>query len=366
MTGWFMSQFSGRLAGGRFSVFIIGPMGNDKDIPQDQSGQGPFGRWFRRRRSPERTQVPISAHTSNIGDAANSVLRSLGLTGAEFEVYVPDQLVSAAIKDDVFHRIDMADLGIADISTTSRNVMYEIAYFNALGTPLILIDYHGTTPPFYLVQSRVLRVTDYTVEELTSQLEPVMSKHLKGEANLSENPITQFYGAALVDVSAATGAAVGFFENFAHHVLVQGGVLDQHPEIRELVMLKPERINDLQRDNARVSAVMQSAGRRTLKAPSHPRKEVTARVLSDAIVDFPTPLYALDSAPRYRKLRDRMRSMGAPQARVDDMLAKFEAKLIDSYFMMVENLISDAKNMSRQSWRVVDIAAFEANGLQRP
>ena len=131
-------------------------------------------------------------------------------------------------------------------------------------------------------------------------------------------------------------------------------------------MLKPERINDLQRDNARVSAVMQSAGRRTLKAPSHPRKEVTARVLSDAIVDFPTPLYALDSAPRYRKLRDRMRSMGAPQARVDDMLAKFEVKLIDSYFVMVENLISDAKNMSRQSWRVVDIAAFEANGLQRP
>ena len=37
----------------------------------------------------------------------------------------------------MFHRIDMADFGIADISTTSRNVMYEIAYFNALGTPLI-------------------------------------------------------------------------------------------------------------------------------------------------------------------------------------------------------------------------------------
>ena len=48
------------------------------------------------------------------------------------------------------------------------------------------------------------------------------------------------------------------------------------------------------------------------------------------------------------------------------MLAKFEAKLINSYFLMVENLVSDAKNMSRQSWRVVDIADFEANGLQRP
>ena len=93
-----MSQFSGRLAGGRFSVFIIGPMGDDKDVPQDQGGQGPFGRWFRRRRSPERTQVPISAHTRNIGDAAKSVLRSLGLTEAQFDVYVPDQLVSAAIR----------------------------------------------------------------------------------------------------------------------------------------------------------------------------------------------------------------------------------------------------------------------------
>ncbi|MGA9547548.1 MAG: STING domain-containing protein [Rhodomicrobium sp.] len=362
-----MSQFSGRLAGGRFSVFIIGPMGSDKDVSLDEGGQSAFSRWFRRRRSPEKTQVPVSAHTSNIGEAAKSVLRSLGLTEAQFDVYVPQQLVSAAIKDDVFHRIDLADFGIADISTTSRNVMYEVAYFNALGTPLVLIDYRNTTPPFYLTQQRVLTVADFTVEALASQLNPVLSAYLRADdVNLSDNPITQFYNSALVDISATTGVAVGFFENFAHHVLVQGGVLSENPDIKELVMIRPERINDLQRDNARVNAVMRSAERRTLKAPSHPRKEVTARVLSDAIVDFPTPLYALDSAPRYRKLRDRMRSMGAPQTRVDDMLAKFEAKLIDSYFLMVENLVSDAKNMSRQSWRVVDIADFEANGLQRP
>jgi hypothetical protein len=359
-----MSQFSGRLAGGRFSVFVIGPMGNDKDLPQDQGGQGFTGRWFRRRRTPERTQVPTSAHTTNIGDAARSVLRSLNLTEAQYDVFVPQQLVSAAIKDDVFHRIDMADFGIADISTTSRNVMYEIAYFNALGTPLVLIDFRGATPPFYLTQQRVLTVADFTVEDLASQLKPVLGAYLRGEdVNLSDNPITQFYNAALVDISAATGVAVGFFENFAHHVLVQGGVLDQHAEIKELVMIKPERINDFQSDNARVGALLQSAERRTLKAPSHPRKEVTARVLGDAIVDFPTPLYALDSAPRYRKLRARMRAMGADPARVDDILAKFEGKLIDSYFQMVENLISDAKNMSNRSWRVVGIADFEANGL---
>ncbi len=48
------------------------------------------------------------------------------------------------------------------------------------------------------------------------------------------------------------------------------------------------------------------------------------------------------------------------------MLAKFEAGLIDSYFPWSRISISDAKNMSKQSWRVVDIADFEANGLQRP
>jgi hypothetical protein len=362
-----MSQFSGRLAGGRFSVFIIGPMGNDKDLSQDEGGQGAFGRWFRRRRAPERTQVPVSAHTGNIGEAAKSVLRSLGLTDAQFDVYVPQQLVSAAIKDDVFHRIDMADFGIADISTTSRNVMYEIAYFNALGTPLVLIDYRGTTPPFYLTQQRVLTVADFTVEELASQLNPVLGAYLRADdVNLSDNPITQFYNSALVDISAATGVAVGFFENFAHHVLVQGGVLTENPEIKELVMIRPERINDFQLDNSRVNARLQQAVRRTLKAPPHPRGEVTARVLGNSIVDFPTPLYALDSAPRYRKLRDRMRNMTASSARINEMLAKFEAGLVDSYFRMVENLISDAKNMSKQSWRVIDIADFEANGLQRP
>ena len=361
-----MSQFSGRLAGGRFSVFIIGPMGDDKDVPQRQGGQGSFGRWFRRRRSPERSQVSIAAHTRNIGDAAKSVLRSLGLSEAQFDVYVPDQLMSAAIRDSVFHRIDMADFGIADISTTSQNVMYEIAYFNALGTPLLLVDYRGTTPPFYLNQQRVLTVTDFTVDELASQLKPALGAYIGGDdVDHSDNPITQFYGAALVDISAATGVAVGFFENFAHHVLVQGGVLSENPGIRELVMIRPERINDFQYDNSRVSTQLNKGARRTLKAPTHPRGEVTARVLDNAIVDFPTPLYALDSAPRYRKLRDRMRNRTASSTRIDELLAKFEVKLIDSYFKMVENLISDDKNMSKQSWRVVDIAAFEANGLQR-
>jgi hypothetical protein len=245
--------------------------------------------------------------------------------------------------------------------------MYEIAYFNALGTPLVLIDYRNTTPPFYLTQQRVLTVADFTVEDLASQLNPVLGAYLRADdVNLSDNPITQFYNSALVDISAATGVAVGFFENFAHHVLVQGGVLSENPEIKELVMIRPERINDFQRDNSRVNAWLQQAARRTLKAPPHPRGEVTARVLGNAIVDFPTPLYALDSAPRYRKLRDRMRNMTASATRIDEMLAKFEAGLIDSYFRMVENLISDAKNMSKQSWRVVDIADFEANGLQRP
>ena len=93
------------------------------------------------------------------------------------------------------------------------------------------------------------------MDELTSQLKPALGAYLRGDdVDLSDNPITQFYGAALVDVSAATGVAVGFFENFAHHVLVQGGVLSENPGIRELVMFRPERINDLQYDNSRVSA----------------------------------------------------------------------------------------------------------------
>lgn len=359
-----MSQFSGRLAGGRFSVFVIGPMGNDKDVPQEEGGQRSLGRFMRRRQSLQRTQVPISAHTGNIGDAARSVLRSLELTERQFDIYVPQQLVSAAIKDDVFHRIDMADFGIADISTTSRNVMYEIAYFNALGTPLVLIDYIGTTPPFYLTQQRILRVPDFTVQNLASQLEPVLRAYFGGDdVNLSDNPITQFYNAALVDISAATGAAVGFFENFAYHVLVQGSVLTENPEIKELVIIKPERINDFQHDNSRVRTWLQQAKRLTLKAPTHPRSEVTARVLGNAIVDFPTPLYALDSAPRYRKLRDRLRNMNASPSRIDEQLAKLEQRLIDSYFHTVENLISDARNMSNHSWRVIDIADFEAKGL---
>lgn len=359
-----MSQFSGRLAGGRFSVFIIGPMGGDKDLPKISPSLKSLGRIFLGRRAARASLVPVSEHTRNIGYAARNVLRSLGMTDARFEVYVPDQLVSAVIKDDVFHRIDVADLAIADISTTSRNVMYEIAYFNALGTPLILIDFKGGTPPFYLVQSRVLQVSDYTIEDIAARLKPVIGGYLRGEdMNLTDNPITQFYGAALVDISAATGVAVGFFENFAYHVLVRGGVLSANPELTELVMIKPERINDLESDRRRVGARLAGGERRTLKAPPHPRGEVTALVIGDTIVDFPTPLYALNSAPRYRKLRDRINSMVADEARKEELKAKFEARIIESYFAMIRNLISDARNIAGRSWRIIDIREFEAGGL---
>ena len=82
---------------------------------------------------------------------------------------------------------------------------------------------------------------------------------------------------------------MGFFENFAFHVLVAGGVLATYPDLDELVIIRPNRINNFAKDNKRVRAALRDARDETRDARSHPRGAVRVNIVGKSIVDFPTP-----------------------------------------------------------------------------
>jgi len=332
---------------GRFRVFIIGPMGPTPDA------------------APGR--VPQEDHIANIQAAATRALTAVGLEPEQFVVETP-WLQGANILDDVFGKIDSADFAIADMSSRSPNVFYEIAFFDALGVPTILLDRDGENLPFYWQQSRVHRLAEFDVPRLVAQFEPVFRAYFdpRQAVALERNPFTRFYGAPLVDISAATGIAVGFFENFARPVLAEGtGALAIEANgVERLVVIRPERVNDHDSDQALTRRRLATAARRTLAAPAHRRREVTALVLEDAIVDFPTPLYAMIHAPRYRKLYDRVAGPAHLADAVREAeLARLETRFIESYFRTLRHLVDGERGLARRKLHVVAIRRFAEHGL---
>jgi hypothetical protein len=343
-----MPQFFPDHQDGKFVVFVVGPMGADNNEKRSV-----IDRFLRRRRE---LSTRVSDHTRNIAEAARQVLEERGLAPDQYEVYFPEQIFDADIVASVFHKIDSADFAIADITNRSPNVFYEIAYFNALGTPLIIIDGSRQTLPFYWRHARINTLPELTVGAVKNVLKPRMDAYFSGQGiDLTTNPISSFYGAPLIDVSASSGVAVGFFENFAFHVLVAGGVLATYPDLDELVIIRPNRINNFAKDNKRVRAALRDARDETRDARSHPRGAVRVNIVGKSIVDFPTPLYALQRAPRYRRFAKQINSLGLPEDVKDAATASMEAKLIESYFRTLKYLISTESNITASALRIVNI-----------
>lgn len=352
-----MNNFENLAPGGKFNVIIIGPMGPAKGR---RSGLGKaldslLGR------EPD----SIGLHLEAIKTGTGRALNSLGFRNEQFEIYAPPLTGAGGIVETVFNKIDEADFAIADISNRSANVFYEIALLNALGTPIILLDYAKRPAPFYWTMDYIVGLSDYSEAAIEAKVTPIFKSYFNSEevTLLSNNLISRFYGAPLVDVASATSVAVGFFQNFAKHVLrKRDGVLTIYEsELDDLVVVRPERLNDQDSDEKTLAAALSGARKDTLKAPSHPRGSVFAdKIVNRSIVDFPTPLYALYNSPRYRRLRERLQFADyfSPEAR-ERAYKKMEAKIIASYFRTLQGLIESDGDLAQRRYRVVPISGFK-------
>jgi hypothetical protein len=87
-------------------------------------------------------------NTHNIKTALEGIVRDHDIRDIQLDI--PQELYGPNIPRAVFSAIDLSDLVIADISSRSPNVLYELAFAHALGINTMLIDIDDVSSPALL------------------------------------------------------------------------------------------------------------------------------------------------------------------------------------------------------------------------
>ena len=217
-----------------FDIFIGGPMGGTQ---QDAYGL-PFADHIKRLKAA-------------VERAANEITQENG--APNIKIYTPELDDSGMITSRVFGILDTAELGIMDVSAGSPSVMYELAMLHALGIPTIPVvmpDKDGSPQSsFYLQGTYQAVVKSFEEEVLFAKLMPMLKTVIFGDdagMNPAANPMSEYYGLPLVEASASTGLATGYFHNFMRHILkANGGVFDFiEDEVSKMVVIRPRDLEE--------------------------------------------------------------------------------------------------------------------------
>jgi len=345
-------------------IFIIGPMTKGM-VDEDE--------------------IAISQHIPNIAKALRDAYQRLVERDAavfpDIQVIEPPDTPGGDIPHEVFSHIMHCDFAVADISTSSPNVMYELAMLHANGVPVILLA-RNSQDIFYFNQNNCLEVQDFNSATLEVALlggslnetaqaghfeQLLTSNHLKTHWN----PITKhFNGVHMVNVAAATGVATGNFYNFTRWVLREGGIFEQRPEFEDLVLIRPERIHGV---SQAIGPLQQAFGIEktgddgkawkelpevVFPEPDHPRKKIFVKYVGKHLVDYPTPITSLSVSRQYmefsRYIQENSEGFG------DADLPSYEEQVIDIYFKSLEDLANGDLRTGSDWGRVKILTVDEA------
>lgn len=330
--------------------------------------------------------LTLDRHIPNIEQAARNVLDRLRVKHGD--AFATHDLAKPAdspggIPRDVFSRIIHSDFAIADISTQSPNVFYELAMLHANGVPVILLG----KPAFYLNQDNCIEVADFRGDTLEAalaggsfedggdpgQLEQLM---VAPREQRFMNPITEYFGGVdLINVAASTGVATGNFYNFTRYVLKEGGVFFDEPDLIDLVLIRPARIRDVDRSIGLLQRKfglpkLDHAGRPLLRSDGapitdlpelvvddkeHPRKKYFVKRVGNHLVDYPTPISSLSVSRQFIQMGEFIRQYSKGVSDAD--FPGFEARLIDVYFETLRDLANSPANNC--DWGRVKILSVE-------
>lgn len=174
--------------GASFTCFVIGQMTTDDDMA-------------RLRRVAKELLLPI--------------LKPWG-----YEVILPDDpRGSADIFTSVMKQLDTAHLLVADLSDDNPNVYYELAIRHSLGLPYALIS--KSNPRFDIghLKCQLYKPDDLGNARILGELASYLRVRHDQVVTRKDvmNPITEFYGAPLAEVSPASGLSLGYYRNFVRH-----------------------------------------------------------------------------------------------------------------------------------------------------
>ena len=294
------------------NIFILGPMGKEGSLDSSCA------------------QIQAALLSILNEPATQTLLNKFGTQRTQ--VRIPDQLLGADIINDVLHNIDIADLVVVNITPNdgpsgefSPNVFYELGILHSLGIPYIVVRESGTALPFYFRATRAISLERFSREELRTSLRPSILEFLRSDAPsaFKDNRVSDFYGKIpIVDVSAVTGLATGYYLNFVERAIREGGFITHYPDrIRHLIICRPNDIfNTFEEDRENLVQTLQKQLGLSLTRDTLPSKRDSDRrslgadflcdpetgEMYDIIVDLPTTSYTLVKSPRFRSLMVRL------------------------------------------------------------
>lgn len=332
-----------------FNVFVIGPMGADKDKPSESG-------------------TPISQHMENIAAALRAIMPRYVKPPSRWEVFSPLE-GATAITDYVFTHIDDADLAVADITSRSPSVMYELAYFHALGTPMIVLDDSGRPEdalPFYLKDVNVLPIKDFSVGTLTKELNERVQQLFNPDIyqDFGKNPITGFYGAPLMEISGAATIARGYYSNFLRGFIdSNNGIAVSYEEgdIDRIYVLKPSPNLSLKSDFDLFEAAMGGSDEHVFVTRTAKKKrKATAHYDGRAVFDLPRTVYTLAHSPRVQRLQNAIVEMQNVSAeRKAEMVARSLSGLVERFYKSIETSILRDEHVLGDMIEFIDVSEVE-------
>ncbi len=290
------------------NIFVIGPMGVDKDREEEKGAK-------------------ISEHMAIIKAALETVLAEEHARLGPSRVHTPLDNSGSDITTWVFSEIDGVELGVVDITGRSPSVMYELAILHALGKSVIIFDRvepAAAEPPFYLKHQNISRLSEFTRETVEAELRRRIAdfRNVENPTSFKANPLSTFYdGVPLVDVSGALATAQGYRINFLKHVLdraygvivesrkgkariiLENGGEELAPELNRLLIVRPSPALDMTADLEHIRNAAPGYRRLTIKREAEEARNVTLNVAGDMIVDLATTCYSYVHLPRFVRLK---------------------------------------------------------------
>lgn len=327
-----------------FDIFIGGPMGGQA---LDPAG------------------LPFAQHLGNMRLALDRVADEINQEQSAYTVRIqtPELDDAGMITSRVFGLLDTAELGVMDVSAGSPSVMYELAMLHALGIPTIPVVFRDAdgrrNVPFYLKDSYQAVVDSFDVDALYERLAPMVRMVVRGGdagADPTMNPMTAYYTLPMVDISASTGLATGYFHNFLRHILKpNGGVFDfLDGQVDQLVVVRPAKLTEaeglkqaaerrLVAEGIKVEWIGERDGK-VYEEPESTRKQMLIYRAGRYLFDAPAPLAAQETSPRMRRIRKQLipASGGGPVAQeARAMVEKFEQRMIDEFMAVLLRLADE-------------------------
>jgi hypothetical protein len=286
----------------------------------------------------------VGEHRLTGGVAVPSLVLTRAGDGDRVTLIQPHDLFGPhSIHTNVFDAIDDADLVIADLTGLRPAVVYELALAHALGIWTLLLGSESDGQQmFYLKGYRHAVVTFGDADIRSAEFTTAFATWLvqRNKRFDSGNPFTDFYGAPIPDVSAASGLANGYYENFLSRVLAAGaevvdrsdGPAERRGPVAGVLVVRPPGLHDLDDIVDSTGDILERAfgdrfrrGKRgSVFVDTNGHGDRTCEfVVDDWLIDVPRTVLSLERSPRLKRTAGRVERTEAHDHLSENLIERF-------------------------------------------